>query len=310
MNASLAVARTAVQVASSARRSASGPPSPNRAAASTTSAAQDGTAAAVASSSKRSVSSVRTSAPSRAHAAVRPVAGAASTVVPWSRPSRKTSCTRPDLITVDDRNLRHPERVAAVWMLRRALIPLVVLALAAPATAAARVIVIASGDANATFADVSSNRVINRSGVGGAARAVAIAPDGTRAFVRAGRQVVSFDLAKQAPAARATVNGVVGGLAISADGARLYVSRPGGLDIVDKTSFGRGGTVRLARRSRGGRVAVSPDGTRALVVLDTKTVELIDLVGFKLLKRIKITLATDVACGTRSTGWVSTDRGQ
>src|SRR3954447_1137901 len=108
-------------------------------------------------------------------------------------------------------------------MLRRALIPLVALALAAPSAAAARVIVIASGDANATFADVSSNRVINRSGVGGSASAAARAPDAPRAFVGAGRQVVSFDLATQARAARATVNGVIGGLAISADGARLYV---------------------------------------------------------------------------------------
>ena len=75
-------------------------------------------------------------------------------------------------------------------MLRRALLASTLLALAAPAAASARLIVIASGDANATLADVSSSRVINRVGLPGASRAVVVAPDGSRAFVTAGRSVV------------------------------------------------------------------------------------------------------------------------
>src|SRR5258708_6689100 len=121
-------------------------------------------------------------------------------------------------------------------MLRRAVLPCLLLALAAPSAASARVIVIASGDANATFADVSSNRVINRTRVPGATRAVAVAADGGRAFVAAGRTVVVMDLMRQAPTRRVVVGAVIGGLAISADGARLYASRPGGLDILDTTA--------------------------------------------------------------------------
>ena len=107
-------------------------------------------------------------------------------------------------------------------MLRRTLLACLLAALAAPSAAGARVVVVASGDANATLADVSTNRVVNRVGVGGAARAVAVAPDGSRAFVAAGNRIVTVDLGSQAVTASTTLAGAVGGLAISADGARLY----------------------------------------------------------------------------------------
>src|SRR3954453_14205085 len=103
-------------------------------------------------------------------------------------------------------------------MLRHALLTLALLALAAPATAAARLIVIASGDANATLADVSSSRVINRVAVPGASPAVVVAPRGSRAFLAAGRRFVAIGLARQAVAGAATAGGVVRGLAVSTDG--------------------------------------------------------------------------------------------
>src|SRR5204863_207880 len=82
-------------------------------------------------------------------------------------------------------------------------------------------------------------------------------------------------LAEQRIGAGVTLAGGVRGLAISADGARLYAVRRGALDIVDALAMQPAGSVRLPRRSPGGRVAVSPDGTRALVVLDRKQVALV-----------------------------------
>src|SRR5438093_6852826 len=128
-------------------------------------------------------------------------------------------------------------------MLRRTLLACLLAALASPAAAGARVVVIASGDANATLADVSTNRVVNRVAVGGVARAVAVAPDGSRAFVAAGNQIVSVDLGAQAVTASVTLGGLVGGLAISADGARLYASRPAALDVLDTATLHGAGTV-------------------------------------------------------------------
>ena len=139
----------------------------------------------------------------------------------------------------------------------RALI-LALLALLAGATAAhARLVVVASGDANATLADVSTNRVINRVGLGGVTRAVAASPDGTRAYVAAGRRVIAVDLARQAPAGAITLSGTVKGLGVSIDGARLYAARKGALDIIDSATLAPAGAWRARSRATTWRPAAT-----------------------------------------------------
>src|SRR3954451_23950765 len=153
----------------------------------------------------------------------------------------------------------------------RRLAPLLVLCAAAfPASAGARVIAIASGDANLTLADVSTSKVINKVPIGGQTVAVARAPDGVRAYVASGRRIVAVDLSTQAVAGTGTAGAAIQGLAISADGARLYAARKGGIDVVDAHSLQPAGSIPLASQAPAGRIAVSTDGTRAVVVLDDK----------------------------------------
>src|SRR4051794_32925250 len=111
----------------------------------------------------------------------------------------------------------------------RCSVPLLVcvVALAVAPTAGARVVVVASGDRAATLTDVTTNKVVARIGVGGVSRAAAVASDGPRGYVAAGRRGVAIDLATRTVVATATAGGMVSGLAASADGQRLYAARPG-----------------------------------------------------------------------------------
>src|SRR3954451_1439243 len=182
--------------------------------------------------------------------------------------------------------------------------------LALPAPAAARVIAIASGDVGLTLADVSTNKVINRVPIGGQTSAVAMAPDGKLAYVASGARVAVVDLAKQAVVGGLNVGGGVQGLAISADGARVYAARQAGVDIVDTHALQVIGTVKLATKAPAGRIAVSIDGTRAVVVLDDKHVEVLDLTRFAPLKRLEIEGPADVAFGPALTAYVATTTGK
>ena len=76
----------------------------------------------------------------------------------------------------------------------------VLFAFALVPAAHARVIVVAGGDGAATLTDVTTNKVAARIAVGGRSRAAAVAPDGTRGYVAAGRRVVAIDLASRAVA--------------------------------------------------------------------------------------------------------------
>ena len=73
--------------------------------------------------------------------------------------------------------------------------------LAAAGSAHARVMVVASGTGSATLLDVSSGNVVARVPLSGAARDVAIAPDGTRGYVSAGAGVAAIDLNARAKVA-------------------------------------------------------------------------------------------------------------
>src|SRR3954453_6315079 len=165
--------------------------------------------------------------------------------------------------------------------------------LALPGSASARVIAIASGDGGLTLADVSSNRVVNRVPIAGRTNAVVIAPDGSRAYVASGRRITVVDLGTQKASGTASAGGTIQGLAISADGARLYAARRGGVDVVDTSNLQPAGMVPLGRAPTG-RIAVSPDGTRAVVVLDRTHVEVLDLTRFAPLKKLEVSAPADV----------------
>src|SRR6185503_19565082 len=86
--------------------------------------------------------------------------------------------------------------------------------LALPAPASARVIAVASGDANLTLADVSTSKVVNRVDVGGTTTGVAMAPDGTRAYVTSGGRIAVVDLDSQKVVAALSGGGTIQGLAV------------------------------------------------------------------------------------------------
>src|SRR5689334_11162570 len=91
-----------------------------------------------------------------------------------------------------DAQLPSTRRVPRMTM--RRLIPLTLfLLLGLAGMAEARVVVTATNTSTVTLSEVSTNKVSARIGVGGRSRGVAIAPDGSRAYVAAGNRVTAID---------------------------------------------------------------------------------------------------------------------
>ena len=155
-------------------------------------------------------------------------------------------------------------------------------ALAVAPAAHARVVVVASGDGAATLTDVTTNKVVARIPVGGRSRAAAVAPDGTRGYVAAGRRVSAIDLGTRAVVAGVNAGGGVTALAASADGQRLYAARRGAIDVIDAPTMTLKGSIALGARASAAALAISADATRAVVVLDAKRIGVVDLVRFRL----------------------------
>src|SRR4051794_39452486 len=173
----------------------------------------------------------------------------------------------------------------------RRLVPVLTIlaALALPAAASARVVVVATGTGTAALTDVATNRVVASVPVGGRSRAVAAAPDGSRGYVAAGRRVLGIDLTTRLPVGAANLPGTPAALAVSADGARLYAARPGALDVVDSATFAILASIRLPRTSNPTSLAVSNDGARAAVTIDRRHVAIVSLQRFALVKRVTVT---------------------
>src|SRR4051812_14585744 len=149
----------------------------------------------------------------------------------------------------------------------------------APA-AGARVLLVATGDANATLTDVSSGKVVARVAVPGRTRAVAVAPDGVRGYVAAGGSVAAIDLNGRAAAGTLALPGTPAALAISGDGMRLVAARRGALDVIDPATLTVIRSIALGTaRKAPTALAVSADGTKGVAVLDAKRVAIADLVG-------------------------------
>src|SRR6185312_7024066 len=164
--------------------------------------------------------------------------------------------------------------------------------------AQARVVLVATGDGTATLTDVTTNKVVARIPVGGRARGAAVAPDGTRGYVATGRRVAAIDLGAHRIVANVNVPGGVTTLAASGDGQRLYVARRRAIDVVDAPTMTLKASIALGAKASGAALAVSSDATRAVVVLDAKHVGVVDLVRFRLSRRVTLAGATGMAFAT------------
>src|SRR3954470_5579397 len=111
------------------------------------------------------------------------------------------------------------------------LVLLICASVLAPAAAQARGVVVATGDANATLTDVSTSRIVARVPVGGRSRAAAVAPDGSRGYRAAGSRGGASAPTPPRGSAAGQRGGGPAGRAVSADGARLYASRRGAVDV-------------------------------------------------------------------------------
>ena len=187
--------------------------------------------------------------------------------------------------------------------MRRLLISTVLLCLIPAAAPEARVVVVATGDGNVTLTEVSTNRIGARIGVGGRTRAVAVAPDGSRAYVATGNRVVAIDLAARRAVSTAALAGGITSLSISPDGARIYAGRTGAVEVVDTARMAPAGSIGLGGATPA-QLAVSPDGARAVVSLGRSRVGLLDLVKLRLSARKPLANIGGVAW-RGGTPWVS-----
>ena len=174
---------------------------------------------------------------------------------------------------------------------------LAVLSAFAPVPAAhARVVVVASGDGAATLTDVTTNKVVARIARG---RALARRRRGPRRHPRLRRGRAARRRHRPRHAARSwpasTRAARSRALAASDDGQRLYASRRGAIDVIDAPTMTVRASIALGAKASGAALAISSDATRAVVVLDAKRVGVVDLVRFRLSRRVTLAGATGAA---------------
>ncbi|MDX6687371.1 MAG: Cytochrome heme domain, partial [Baekduia sp.] len=224
-------------------------------------------------------------------------------------------------------------------LLALALIVLAALA-AAPATAGARVALIATGTPDVAVLDVATGQVIRRIPLPGPTTAVAISPDGRTAFAAGGGVVVALDLrdpatitTQVAAAAPAAAPGaiaasmdppgahaaatpapqtVAGGepvtaLAVSPGSARVYAVAGRRLVVLDARTLQPSGSVDL--RGPALALAISRDGSLAAVPLATGKVAMVALGVPKLLRRVKVHAAAG-ATFAAGRAWITTTGGR
>ena len=107
--------------------------------------------------------------------------------------------------------------------------------------------------------------------------------------------MAAIDLATRQVVAGVNAGGGVTALAASADGQRLYAARRGAIDVIDAPTMTLRASIALGAKASGAALAISSDATRAVVVLDAKRIGVVDLVRFRLSRRVKLAGATGVA---------------
>jgi len=211
------------------------------------------------------------------------------------------------------------------------MVAMLVLLGSLPATADARVAIVATGTERAALLDVSTNTVVARPLVGGPTSAVAVARSGRRGFVAAANRVAVLDLAtvragvraqpRQSggaiadpgaltpppPAdvtvtARVTLPAPVAGIAVSPAGGRVYAAAGRFLYVLDARSLRRLGRARLGGRATA--LALSRLGSYAAVALTGRRVAIVTTAGPKLRRRVKAARVTGLAWDLAGRLWV------
>src|SRR4051812_17961425 len=152
--------------------------------------------------------------------------------------------------------------------MRRALLIVAILLPAVPATASARVALVATGAQDVALLDVSTNHVVARVKLPGPSTAVAVAPDGATGFAAGGTALAAVDLgalpnADAAP--QRPLPAPVAGLAVSPAGGRVYAAAGTILYVLDARTLKTLHRVRLNGTALG--LAVSHGGSTAAVPL-------------------------------------------
>lgn len=189
-------------------------------------------------------------------------------------------------------------------LLRWLLCAAVGVAMLAPASAAARVLLVAPGTPELTFVDVSSQAVIGRLALPGAARAVAISRDGQRGYVAAGSEVIAVDVNARTEVGRSTLGTrQVSDIEVSREGTLLYVVRGRQLAVLDSATLAVRSTIGL--KNVGKRIAIDKGANLAAVVLRKGGVAIVSLEERRLLRRVKVKGAVGVAIDAQRNTLVS-----
>ena len=183
-----------------------------------------------------------------------------------------------------------------------------VAALLAPAAADARVVVVAAGDGSATLTDVDHEpRRRPRAGRRAGRRGATVAPDGTRAYVAAGRRVVAVDLTtRTAGRGGARCAGRRPRSPSRPTAARSTPPAAARSTSIDAATLAVVGSIALPRRATPSGLAVSADGTRAAAVLSRRRVVIVNLLAGRIARRVAVAGAGAVAFAPAARDvWVS-----
>jgi YVTN family beta-propeller protein len=139
----------------------------------------------------------------------------------------------------------------------------------------------------------------------GSPPAVAITPDGTRAYVPVGDEVIPIDVATNSRGTAIPVGAGAAGIAITPDGTRAYVAErfPSSVTPIDLATATAGTPIPVG--SEASAIAITPDGTRAYVAnRGDDNVSVIDLASNAVVGTIPVGTAPDAVAvnpnGTRA----------
>ena len=187
-----------------------------------------------------------------------------------------------------------------------AALGVVLVVLALPGAASARAMLVAGGAPGLVSVDQSTGRVAAPLGLGGPAVALATSSDGARAYVAAGRRIATVDIADRTTAGFTPLASGIMGLASSPNGSRLLAGRAGAIDVLASAPLPAVlTTIPLGRSAQPRSIAISPDGLRALVVLDRKRLAVLDLTTLRIAARVPLTNASAVTFSPGGSAWRS-----
>ena len=161
--------------------------------------------------------------------------------------------------------------------------------------------IVATGSSQVALLDTRTNTVSGMAATPGRTRAVAAAPDGTRAYVASGRTVTMIDLATRTGAGSVLVPGV----------RSRWPSRPTGRA---SSPHARARSTSSIRRPRSGSAAASWPArrsiwrsrrSRAVVVQTGGKVAVLNLTTGRLVRRLKLPGAAGVSVDADGEAWVS-----